>query len=70
MFGKLPKLRKFDYTPLYYDPDKEESDPDRPHIHFRKFRRRPRTRPFIWLLALLFIVVYLIIALSKLANTF
>ncbi len=71
MFFKLAKHRKFDYTPLFYDPKKEEATAGgRTRIHFRRLRHRPRTRPFIWLLALLFIVIYLLIALSKLAHTF
>jgi hypothetical protein len=70
MFFKLAKHRKFDYTPLYYDPQKEEAAGGRPRIQFRRLRHRTKTRPFIWLLALLFIVIYLLIALSKLAHTF
>ncbi len=68
MFTKLSKHRKFDYTPLFYDPAKEERE--HPRIHFRRLRSRRKSYSLIWLIALLFLVIYLIIALSKIAHNF
>ena len=66
MFFKLAKHRKFDYTPRIYDPDKV--DRGKPRIQFRHLRYRRKTRPFIWLLFLLFFVIYLLVALSKIVQ--
>lgn len=67
MFNKLAKHRKFDYTPHYYDPEKERKA-GRPQIKFRHLRHKRKTRSFIWLLAILVFVVYIIIALSKIVS--
>jgi len=68
MFSKLAKHRKFEYIPRKYDPNKE--DREKPKFDFHQFRNRRKTRPFIWLLALFVLVIYLIIALSKIAHHF
>ncbi|MEJ2536732.1 MAG: hypothetical protein P8048_06725 [Calditrichia bacterium] len=68
MFLKLARHRKFEYTPRKYDPNKE--DREKPNFNFQQFRNRRKTRPFIWLLALFIFVIYLIIALSKIAYNF
>ncbi|HFE64667.1 hypothetical protein B1H10_04895 [candidate division KSB1 bacterium 4484_188] len=69
MFHKLPKHRKFDYTPLFYDPEKEERE-GHPRIQFRHLRHKRKTRPYIWLIALLAFVIYLLIMLSKIASNY
>jgi uncharacterized membrane protein (DUF485 family) len=68
MFMKLTKHRNFEYTPRKYDPNKE--DRKKPKFDFQQFRHRKKPKPFIWLLALFIFVVYLIIALSKIAHNF
>lgn len=68
MFMKLAKHRKFEYTPRIYNPKKD--DQNRPKIDFQSLKHRRRNKSFIWLLALLFLVVYLIITLSKISNNF
>ncbi len=35
-FIRLPKHRRFDYTPIYYDKDKEERDEKRRSIRFER----------------------------------
>ncbi len=70
MFGRLAKHRRFEYTPVYYDPEKEEKERGRPRIHFRRMHRKARAKPFIWLLAMLIFVVYLIIILGKIAYNY
>ena len=65
MFGKLPKHRKFDYTPHYYDPEKEERETGRKRIQFSHLRNRRQTKPYIWLIALAGFVIYLLVTLSK-----
>jgi len=67
MFGKLAKHRDFEYTPRYYDPKKEEQEKGRPNINFRRMRHKTKTRPYIWLIAMLAFIIYLLIILSKYA---
>jgi hypothetical protein len=67
MFGKLAKHRDFQYTPRYYDPKKEEQEKGRPNISFRRMRRKTKTRPYIWLIAMLAFIIYLLFILSKYA---
>lgn len=69
MFMKLAKHKTFEYIPRIYDPRKDESQKTR--IRFRSLRQhRRKSYAFIWMLALLFFVVYLIILLSKIANNY
>lgn len=70
MFTKIAKHRKFEYTPHYYNPDEERKSSDRPQINFRRMRSRQKTRPFIWMIILLGFVVYLLIALSRIAQNY
>jgi len=72
MLGRrLPKARRFSYTPLYYDPEKEKKE--RQGVRRIKFQRRltrktARARSLVWLLILLFLVVYLIVVFSRLGT--
>lgn len=68
MFSRLSKHRKFEYTPRIYNPSRD--DKGKPKIDFQSLRHRRKTKPFIWLLFLFLFVVYLIIALSKIAYNF
>ncbi|GAB4370351.1 MAG: hypothetical protein Kow0042_12570 [Calditrichia bacterium] len=69
MFNRLAKHRKFDYTPLYYNPAKDERE-GHPQIKFSQLRRRRKSHSFIWLFGLLLFVVYLLIALSKIVQNY
>ncbi len=59
MFFKLAKHRKFEYTPRYYNPDKDRAQQTR--VHFRHLRHRRKNYSIIWMLALLIFVLYLIL---------
>ena len=65
MFGKLAKHHQFDYTPRFYDPTKEEKK--RPRIKFHRMSHKTKTRSFIWMIAIAVFIIYIIIALSKVA---
>lgn len=64
MFIKLAKHRSFEYTPRYYDPDKEK----RKHrnIRIRRRRHEVKSRGLIWMIALLAFILYLMYFLLKL----
>ncbi|MBN2104710.1 hypothetical protein JW835_11780 [bacterium] len=68
MLGRrLPKNRKFDYTPLYYDPKKEAREGH--HIKFKRSyhvaRANAKKRSLIWLLILAGLVYYAITIFSR-----
>ena len=68
MLGRrLPKNRKFDYTPLYYDPKKEEREGKR--IKFKRSynlaKARAKQRSIIWLIVLVGFVLYFLHFLSR-----
>lgn len=61
MFFKLPKVKRFEYTPRYYKPESEQ-DEDKPRIQFRRLtRRRPTPKRSFWLLMVLIIVIVFLI---------
>lgn len=64
MFIKLAKHRSFEYTPRYYDPDKEK----RKHrsIRIRRRRHEVKGRSLIWMIAALAFISYLMYFLLKL----
>lgn len=69
MFGtRLPKSRSFNYTPSYYDPDKEEREGTKIHFKRNKSPQIARQRSLIWLFFLLAAVVYGIITLVKIGK--
>jgi|GEM_PF-4939208 hypothetical protein len=60
MLFRVPKTRKFRYIPYYYDErkDHEVEEGGRRRIQFRRSPRlRQKKRSFIWLIALLVIVL-------------
>jgi hypothetical protein len=71
MLGRrLPKNRRFDYTPLYYDPEKEAKE--KRGIKFKRnynaARARAKQRSLVWLLVLAGMVYYLIHLFSRMAK--
>jgi hypothetical protein len=71
MLGRrLPKNRRFDYTPLYYDPEKETQE--KRGIKFKRSyntaRARAKQRSLVWLLVLAGVVYYLIHLFSGMAK--
>jgi len=59
MFMRKPQHRRFEYTPRYYDPNKDEDERRRRRFRFERPPRRKGHRPFI-IIAIMFILVYLL----------
>ncbi len=59
MFMRKPQYKRFDYTPRYYDPKKDEDARRRRQIKFESNVRRGSNRPLI-IIVIMFILVYLI----------
>jgi len=68
MLTKLSKHRDFEYTPLYYKPEKDKEEQIRKRLGIRRLRRRSKTRSLIWMVALLGFLVYILYLLSKIAQ--
>jgi hypothetical protein len=69
MLGRrLPKSRRFSYTPYYYDPEKEEKEKRQIKFKRRSSRASIRARSIFWLLFLLVLVIYLIISFVRMSN--
>ena len=71
MLGRrLPKNRKFDYTPQFYDPKKEEREGRR--IKFKRSyhtaKARAKQRSLIWLLILAGFIYYLITIFTRMGK--
>jgi hypothetical protein len=66
MFIKLAKHRSYEYTPRFYDPDKEKRK--HPGIKIRSQRHRTRGRSLIWMIAVLGFILYLMYFLLKLSQ--
>ncbi len=68
MLTRLSKHKNFDYTPRFYNPDKEK---DKHHnIRFTRLRSRRKSYSIIWLLALMGIILFLLISLSNVSKYF
>lgn len=67
MFFKRIKPREFDYTPRFYDPEKDPEEKIRQKLGFNRKRRlkRKERSPLYWLI-LLIIVFYIYLKLSGL----
>ena len=65
MLTKLSKHRKFEYTPLYYDPEKDERENIRKRLGIRRLRRQAKTRSLVWMLATLAFLLYMLYLLSQ-----
>lgn len=63
MLMKKPTHRIFDYTPRYYDPEKDERRKKK--LGFKRLRKvkSKRRNPFIWLI-LIIIVAYMFMKLE------
>ncbi|GAB4193189.1 MAG: hypothetical protein Kow00108_27140 [Calditrichia bacterium] len=58
MFLKPKKPRRFEYTPLFYDPDKERKKSGRREIKFRRLRGSSSSGvKSFWVYFILFIIV-------------
>ena len=68
--NRLPKHRKFDYEPLYYDKEKDEREGKR--IKFTRStnlrRQQAKQRSLIWLITLFGMVAYLIYYFAKIGK--
>jgi hypothetical protein len=69
MLFKQDKNKKFDYTPLYYRPEKDPEVKRRKRIHFPRSSSAsfPFTRKFFFLFLLIIFILYV---LKKLAILF
>ncbi len=71
MFIKLSKHRKFEYLPLYWDPEKEEREKGRKRIRFRRTTaRHAKMRSYFWLIIMLGFIMYILYLLSRVAKYF
>ena len=58
MFLRKPQYRRFEYTPRYYDPTKDEDARRRRRFQFHSNVRRGSHRPLL-IIIVLFIIVFL-----------
>ena len=65
MLMKKPAHRVFDYTPRFYDPDKDPDERRRKRLAFSKMRRHTQKKrsPIVWLIFIL-VIIFLIIKFS------
>ena len=63
-FGRKPRPRRFDYTPRYYDPTKDDSLKRRMRIQSRVRRRRSPIALY-YLAALLLTALYIYNAIGR-----
>lgn len=69
MFGtRLPKSRSFNYTPSYYDPEKEEREGTKIKFKRNRSKQMARQRSLIWLFFLLAAALYGIFILMKIGK--
>jgi len=61
MFFKQPKIRKFEFAPRFYQPEKIDEDPKR-RLSFRKLRTftRPKGRSILGMLLIVVILAWLL----------
>ncbi len=64
LFGRKPQPRRFDYTPRYYDPRKDDSLKRRMRIQSRVRRRRSPIALY-YLAALLLTALYIYNAIGR-----
>ena len=65
MFMKKPNYRIFDYTPRFYQPEKDEKEKKKKDLGFARQRKHigKKRSPFIWIVSVL-LVIYLILQLK------
>lgn len=63
LFGRKPRPRRFDYTPRYYDPRKDEKLKRRMRVHRRVRRRSPIA--LFYFAALLITALYIYMAIGN-----
>ncbi len=68
MFTKLAKHRTFQYTPRYWDPQKEERE--HPRIKFRRVHNPKKSRSMFWYIIVIGFVAYLLYLLSHISGIF
>jgi hypothetical protein len=64
MLMRKPQYKRFEYTPRFYDPKKDESDRRGRRIKFESNVRRGSPRPLI-IIIVMFVVAILIYSLLK-----
>ncbi|MBN1783262.1 hypothetical protein JW948_19160 [bacterium] len=71
MLGRrLPKNRRFDYEPRFYDPKKEEREGRRIKFkrNYRLAKARAKQRSLVWLIILAGVVYYIITLFSRISD--
>ncbi|HFB67454.1 MAG TPA: hypothetical protein ENJ66_00705 [Calditrichae bacterium] len=68
MLTKLSKHRDFEYTPLYYKPEKDKDEQVRKRLGIRRLRHKHKTRSLIWMLATLGFILYMLYLLSQIGK--
>lgn len=66
MFARLKKHRPYQYEPRFYNPDKESRE--RKPIRFQRRARKSNARSFVFVIAAIAIISYLLHLLSQIAN--
>jgi hypothetical protein len=58
LFLKRPKHRSFDYTPRFYDPEKDQNEERKKRLKFRynRISKRKTTSPIYYLIIVLVII--------------
>jgi hypothetical protein len=64
MFMRKPRYKRFEYTPRYYNPAKDEGARHRRRIKFESNVRRGSNRPLI-LIVVIFILAFLMYSFLK-----
>jgi len=66
--SRLPKSRRFNYEPRFYDPSKDAGEKRR--IEFKRAyrKRQAKQRSLIWLFALLILVLYALYVISRIGR--
>lgn len=64
MIMRRPQHRRFEYTPRFYDPKKDEDERRRRRFHFHSNVRRGSNRPLFVIIVLLAIVTVLYIFMN------
>ncbi len=59
MLFKRPAYRRFEYSPRYYNPDRDPENVRRREMRFERKTRRGRNRPIYWVIGML-ILTYII----------
>jgi hypothetical protein len=53
MLLKRPSYKRFDYTPRFYNPNRDPETMRRRELRFERQTRRGKNRPLYWVIAML-----------------